>query len=235
MMKKEIVRTIDLRKSFFTPGGELRILKGIDLVVYSGEMVAVVGASGTGKSTLLHILGTLDRPTSGKVYIDGIDVFNLPDDELSRFRNLSTGFVFQFHHLLPEFTVKENILMPFLIQRSYDSEKMSLAEAIERADYLMNELGIYGRRNHRPGEISGGEQQRTAVARALMLNPEIVLADEPTGNLDILAGRALFELLIKLNIRYNITFIVVTHNMELAGLCSRLLRLVDGRLIEEKA
>ncbi len=233
-MKKEIVRTIDLRKSFFTPGGELKILKGIDLVVYSGEMVAVVGASGTGKSTLLHILGTLDRPTSGKVYIDGIDVFNLPDDKLSRFRNLSTGFVFQFHHLLPEFTVKENILMPFLIQRSYDSEKMSLTEAIERADYLMNELGIYERRDHRPQEISGGEQQRTAVARALMLNPKIVLLDEPTGNLDILAGRILFELLIKLNIKYNITFIVVTHNMELAGLCSRLLRLVDGRLMEEK-
>lgn len=233
-----LIRVNNLKKSFFTPAGELRILKGIDLEIKKGEMVAIVGASGVGKSTFLHILGTLDRPTEGKVMLDNLDLFSLPEREISRIRNTDIGFVFQFHYLLPEFSALENILMPVMISRTHKQENKKKSEIhywYERAIYLMKELGIYERRDHRPGELSGGEQQRVAVARALILEPKVVLADEPTGNLDTVTGEELFELLVELNRKKGITFIIVTHNRQLAERCSRVLRMIDGRVFEEKA
>lgn len=232
-----LIKVSNLRKSFFTPAGELRVLKGINLEINRGEMVAIVGASGVGKSTFLHILGTLDRPTDGKVNIDGIDIFGLSDIELSKFRNSKIGFVFQFHYLLPEFTAFENILMPVMINlylSHKDNKRDYASEILSRAENLMKELGIYERKDHRPGELSGGEQQRVAVARALILEPEAVFADEPTGNLDTVTGEELFELLIELNKKRGITFVIVTHNMNLARRCSRILRMIDGQIFEEK-
>jgi len=228
MTREKLIETNNLRKSFFTPAGEIKVLKGIDIAIMQGEMVAIVGASGVGKSTFLHILGTLDKPTEGKVLFKGIDLFSLPEVELSSFRNRHIGFVFQFHYLLPEFTALENILMPAMIYRSSSRDTF-----YERAIELMKYLGIYERKDHRPGELSGGEQQRIAVARALILEPGVVLADEPTGNLDTKTGEELFELLLELNKKKGITFVIVTHNMELAQRCSRVLRMVDGRLFEE--
>ncbi|RMG73740.1 MAG: ABC transporter ATP-binding protein [Nitrospirae bacterium] len=222
-MSKPLVSVKALRKNYLTEAGELEVLKGIDLEIQRAEMVAVVGASGVGKSTLLHILGTLDRPTSGQVLFDGVDVFGLNDPELAEFRNRKIGFVFQFHHLLPEFSALENVMMPALIGG------MERDEAIVRAEGLLSELGLSERLQHRPGELSGGEQQRVAVARALVMEPSLVLADEPTGNLDTRTGRELFCLLKKLNSERGITFLVVTHNEELASGCSRVVKMVDGR------
>lgn len=231
-----LIKVNNLKKSFFTPAGELKILKGIDLEIKRGEMVAIVGASGVGKSTFLHILGTLDRPTEGKVILEGLDLFSLSERELFRIRNTQIGFVFQFHYLLPEFTAIENILMPAMIYRGQKSgQDFSIDTFYDRATGLMRELGIYERRNHRPGELSGGEQQRVAVARALILEPKVVLADEPTGNLDTATGEGLFDLLIDLNKRKGITFVIVTHNRQLAERCSRILRMSDGRIFEERA
>jgi len=190
-------------------------------------MAAIVGASGVGKSTLLHIMGTLDRPTSGRVRYGGTDVFGLGNGELTAFRNRSIGFVFQFHHLLPEFTALENVMMPALIGGA-------APEAARRdALALLEELGVGQRQGHRPGELSGGEQQRVAVARALVLSPSVVLADEPTGNLDTATGEDLFRLLVDLNRRKGITFVVVTHNESLAARCHRILEMKDGRVISE--
>jgi lipoprotein-releasing system ATP-binding protein len=218
-----LIEVTDLRKSFFTPAGELQILKGIDLSIERGEVLAIVGASGVGKSTLLHILGTLDRPTSGSVTYDATDVFALPDAELTSFRNTTVGFVFQFHHLMPEFTALENVMMPLLI-----GGETNRAASEERAAALLTELGLGHRLHHRPGELSGGEQQRAAVARALILNPRVVLADEPTGNLDSGTGDELFSLLLRLNRERSITFIIVTHNESLSGQCRRVVEMVDG-------
>lgn len=218
-----MIKTAALRKSFYTPAGELQILKGIDVSIGEGEMVAVVGASGVGKSTLLHILGTLDRPTAGSVAYGGIDIFTLGEAELTAFRNRTVGFVFQFHHLLPEFTALENTLMPALINGA-----PKRAEAEERARFLLTELGVGHRLNHRPGELSGGEQQRVAVARALILSPKVVLADEPTGNLDTTTGGELFEMLVRMNRERGITFVIATHNEALSGKCERVLEMVDG-------
>lgn len=212
-----------LRKSFHTPAGELQILRGIDLAIAEGEMVAIMGASGVGKSTLLHILGTLDKPTSGAVLYGKTDVFSLNETELTAFRNRTVGFVFQFHHLLPEFTALENAMMPALISSSPRRE-----EAEKRATALLEELGVGQRLHHRPGELSGGEQQRVAVARALILDPRVVLADEPTGNLDTRTGEELFQLLIKMNRERGITFVIVTHNESLSAQCRRVMVMVDG-------
>jgi lipoprotein-releasing system ATP-binding protein len=214
-----------LEKSFHTPAGELRILKGIDLSIGEGEMVAVVGASGVGKSTLLHILGTLDRPTSGSVLYSGRDVFSMGDAELTAFRNRTVGFVFQFHHLLPEFTAVENAMMPVLIKG-----EAGRREARERAAEILGELGLGQRLEHRPGELSGGEQQRVAVARALVLGPRVVLADEPTGNLDTATGEELFSLLVRTNRDWGITFVIVTHNEALSARCGRVLHMKDGMI-----
>lgn len=228
-----MIEVKDLRKSFFTPAGELKVLKGIDLTIKAGEMVAIVGASGVGKSTLLQILGTLDRPTTGSVLYEGKDVFALDDTSLAMFRNTTVSFVFQFHHLLPEFTALENIVMPGLINMSSGSQAnkgLSYKNIEERAKVLLNEMGLYERRHHRPGELSGGEQQRIAVARSLILEPKVVFADEPTGNLDTHTGKELFRLLLELNSKKGVTFVIVTHNESLSKQCHRVLEMVDGRV-----
>ena len=204
---------------------ELPVLDGIDLDIQTGEMLAIVGASGVGKSTLLHIVGGLDRPTSGKVYYGDIDVFGLDNGQLSRFRNARVGFVFQFHHLLPEFSALENVMMPGLIRR------MDREEAADAAKRLLTDVGLGARLLHRPGELSGGEQQRVAVARALMLKPDVVLADEPTGNLDMHTGESVHDLLLGINKQQGITFVIVTHNDKLAVRADRVLRMAEGKLI----
>jgi len=226
-----LIETSQLRKSFITKAGELQVLKGIDLSIKEGEMVSIVGASGVGKSTLLHILGTLDKPTSGKVLYNGADIFSLDEDSLASFRNKTVGFVFQFHHLLPEFTAIENVMMPGLILRSKKSEVRSQYQEIyNRAERLLAEMGLSERKGHRPGELSGGEQQRVAVARALILEPKVVLADEPTGNLDTAMGEDLFNLLINFNKEKGLTFVIVTHNESLSKRCHRTIRMVDGKI-----
>ncbi len=206
---------------------QLPVLNGIDLDIRQGEMLAIVGASGVGKSTFLHILGTLDRPTSGKIFYGNSDIFTLNANQIAEFRNEHVGFVFQFHHLLPEFSALENVLMPALIRR------MDRAEAVEKATAILSDVGLSGRLHHRPGELSGGEQQRVAVARALMLGPDIILADEPTGNLDSHTGEAVHDLLLSINKRKNITFVIVTHNDKLAIRADRVLRMAEGKLIPE--
>ncbi|MGW8272522.1 MAG: ABC transporter ATP-binding protein [Thermodesulfovibrionales bacterium] len=214
-----------LTKVFLTQAGRLEVLKGIDLEIRSGEFIAITGASGAGKSTLLHILGTIDRPSSGSLLYDGRDVFRLNDAGLSGFRNRHIGFVFQFHHLMPEFSAFENILMPGLIA---GQSKTTLAAA---AEDILRKLGVFERRFHRPGELSGGEQQRIAVARALILNPSILLADEPTGNLDTATGEDLFNVLSSMNAAFGITIVMVTHNTSLASKCGRTLHMRDGQII----
>lgn len=219
-----MIEVQDLKKSFITEAGELQVLKGIDLSIKEREIVGIVGASGVGKSTLLHLLGALDRPTSGKVFYNGTDIFSLDEDSLASFRNNTIGLVFQFHHLLPEFTAIENVMMPGLINKG-----SSYKEIIKKAERLLDEMGLSERKRHRPGELSGGEQQRVAVARALILEPKVVLADEPTGNLDTATGEELFNLLINLNKQKRITFVIVTHNETLSKQCHRVLEMVDGR------
>jgi lipoprotein-releasing system ATP-binding protein len=219
-----MIKTTDLRKSFTTPAGDLKVLKGIDVSIEKGEVVAVMGASGVGKSTLLHVLGALDMPTTGKVMYSGKDICSLGEKELTTFRNRTIGFVFQFHHLLPEFTALENVMMPALISGE------GRVEAVRRAGGLLEELGVHQRRHHRPGELSGGEQQRVAVARALIMKPDVILADEPTGNLDTQTGEELFGLLLRLNEKHGITFVIVTHNESLSRQCHRVIEMVDGRI-----
>ena len=196
----------------------------MDLEIDAGEMLAIVGASGVGKSTFLHILGGLERPSSGSVRFGDTDVYGLPPDRLARFRNEQVGFVFQFHHLLPEFTALENVMMPCLVR------KMQRDEAAQRATALLRDVGLGGRLQHRPGELSGGEQQRVAVARALVLAPRVVLADEPTGNLDAHTGEAVHDLLKKLNRETRTTFVIVTHNDKLALRADRVFRMAEGTL-----
>ncbi|MFZ2198659.1 MAG: ABC transporter ATP-binding protein [Thermodesulfovibrionales bacterium] len=218
-----LIEAIQVHKSFKTEAGELNILRGINLTIAEGEMLGIIGASGAGKSTLLHILGTLDKPSSGKVLFQGKDVFSMDEALLAEFRNSSIGFVFQFHHLLPEFNSIENVMLPGLISnRPY-------GETEKRAKQILEELGLSKRLKHRPGELSGGEQQRVAVARALLQNPKIVLADEPTGNLDTSTGNSLFDLFIELNRKNRTTFVIVTHNKTLSDNCHRVLEMADGR------
>jgi len=219
-----LIRVRDLNKTYSIPGRKLHILKDITFDIQKGELAALMGPSGVGKSTLLHILGTLDRPTSGTVWYEGSDVFNLKPDALAGFRSRSVGFIFQFHHLLPEFNTIENAVMPALIAG------ISFKEAEKKALQLLSEVGLSERLYHRPGELSGGEQQRVAVARALMLDPKVVLADEPTGNLDTQTGDDLFRLMMELN-RKGITFIIVTHNEALASQCGRIIRMKDGMIV----
>ncbi len=205
-------------------GKIVEVLKGIDLTVAAGEMLAIEGASGAGKSTLLHILGALDRPTGGSVLFEGRDLFQQSDGDLAEFRNRHIGFVFQFHHLLPEFTAAENVMIPGLIQ-GMDEKEIS-----RRAEKILGELGLGERLQHKPGELSGGEQQRVAVARALILGPRAILADEPTGNLDTKTGEEVHSLLVRINREQGITIIVVTHNPALAVRMNRRILLVDGKL-----
>lgn len=219
-----LVTVKGLNKRFSLPGSELHILKDINFDIEYGEMTALVGPSGVGKSTLLHILGTLDRPTSGSILYEGRDIFSLKNDSLAEFRSKSIGFVFQFHHLLPEFNAIENTVMPALIAG------ISYNEASKKAKKILADVGLSGRLQHKAGELSGGEQQRTAIARALMLEPKIVLADEPTGNLDTQTGQQIFNLLRDLN-HSGVTFIIVTHNEAIASECGRILNMKDGRIV----
>ena len=219
-----MIEAQDLKKSFKLDQAEVHVLKGVSLEIKRGELVAIVGASGVGKTTLLHILGTLDRPTSGTVRFDGNDVFSMDDQTLAEFRNRKIGFVFQFHHLLPEFTALENVMLPALIRRQSEAEARAAAEAV------LKEVGLEHRLVHRIGELSGGEQQRVAVARALVLHPDLVLADEPTGNLDTHTGEEVFKLLRDLNRAKGITFVIVTHNEALSRQADRIIRMVDGKI-----
>jgi lipoprotein-releasing system ATP-binding protein len=214
----------DLKKSFHLDMTEIHVLNGVSLEITRGEMVAIVGASGVGKTTLLHILGTLDRPTSGSVRFDGEDVFARNEPALADFRNRKIGFVFQFHHLLPEFTALENVMMPALIRRQTEEEARAAAESV------LKEVGLEHRLEHRTGEMSGGEQQRVAMARALVLQPDLVLADEPTGNLDTHTGEEVFRLMRDLNRAKGVTFVIVTHNEALSNQADRIIRMVDGKI-----
>ncbi len=211
-----------ITKSFEMKGGRLEILKGIDLEVAEGESLCVLGSSGAGKSTLLHILGTLDRPTLGKLFYKGQEITKNTDAELASFRNKSMGFVFQFHHLLSEFTALENIYMPCLIAG------MSKKDSEEKAKILMEKLGIYERAKHFPSELSGGEKQRVAIARALVQEPEVLLADEPTGSLDSYNANLISDLFFSLKEQLGLTMIIVTHNRAFSGKFQRVLSIRDG-------
>lgn len=222
----ELIRTQQLFKSYGNGAKRVDVLREVDLTFSEGEKAAIVGASGVGKTTLLHILGTLDRPTSGQVFYEGKDIFTLNERELALFRNREIGFVFQFHHLLPEFTALENTMIPCLIRGA------SKEEAASRAEGILALVGLKERLPHKPGELSGGEQQRVAVARALVLEPKVLLADEPTGNLDTKTGEGVFDLLQELNRTKGTTLVVVTHNLRLANKMDRQIQLVDGKAVE---
>ncbi len=220
-----LIRIVDLHKSYYDGDAELRVLQGINLDVHKSELLAVVGASGVGKSTLLHIIGTLDRPTAGSVLYDENDIFNMPDKALAGFRNKEIGFVFQFHHLLPEFTALENVAMGALITNANHKTVCKEAEA------LLDYVGLAERRTHYPNQLSGGERQRVAIARALINQPRVVLADEPTGNLDRRSSERVLELLWDLNAKSGQAFVIVTHNQELAQQVDRVVQLVDGKVV----
>ena len=215
-----VIRASALQKSYEF----LQVLKGIDLTIEKGEIVSVVGASGAGKSTLLHILGTLDKADAGKVWIDDVEVTALSPNKLAAFRNQKIGFVFQSHHLLPEFNAVENVMMPALIAG------ISRTDAAKEATRLLEQLGLNDRINHRPSELSGGEQQRVAVARSLINHPTVVLADEPSGNLDSATARSLHQLFFELREQLQQTFVIVTHNEELANMADRKLVMKDGMI-----
>ena len=218
----------NLTKSYPHSGRNIEVLRGLNFDLKPGEMASVVGASGVGKSTLLHVLGTLDTATSGTITFDGVDVTSMDATQLAEFRNNEIGFVFQFHHLLPEFTALENAMMPGLINR------LPRATAAEKATTMLRRLGLGARLLHRPGELSGGEQQRVALARALLLRPRLLLADEPTGNLDTKTGREMHELFFELNRELEMTILIVTHNDELAARTPRRLRMADGVIVEQE-
>ncbi len=219
-----MIQVRNLKKTFIKDGNRIEVLRGLDLKIEDGDSLAILGVSGAGKTTFVHILGTLDHPTSGEVLFNGLDVFNWPEKKLASFRNRTIGFVFQFHNLLPEFSSLENTMMPALISGMP-------AKRLERAETLLHDVGLGDRMTHKPSELSGGEQQRVAVARALVMEPEILLADEPTGNLDTETGRKIEDILLELNRQKGITLIVVTHNQSLAGRMSRSIGLRDGEIV----
>jgi lipoprotein-releasing system ATP-binding protein len=218
-----------LAKTYRSDGREVEVLRDVDIAVDRGEMVAIVGSSGVGKSTLMHLLGTLDVPDAGTVLLEGRDLFAVGEAERMKIRNQTIGFIFQFHHLLPEFSALENVAMPLLIARRPE------AEAMERARKLLSELGLAAREEHRPAQLSGGEQQRVAVARALVTSPSLVLADEPTGNLDSRTSRDLIALFRSLHHDRGLTSVIVTHSGAIASVCDRMLYMEDGKLVERAA
>lgn len=224
-MEKEIlIEVSDLKKSYkVTKANKLSVLKGINLNIYKEEIAAIAGKSGAGKSTLLHILGTLDKPDSGKVIFEGKNIFDLKEKQISEFRNKEIGFIFQFHHLLPEFTAIENVLIASMILGEPDKNK---------AEELLTEVGLKERINHKPSELSGGEAQRVAIARALINSPKLILADEPTGNLDSENANSIIELIFHLREKYKRTFIIVTHNEDFAKGCDTIIHLQDGRVLK---
>ncbi|MBC8312636.1 MAG: ABC transporter ATP-binding protein [Candidatus Cloacimonetes bacterium] len=224
--KDLILQAKKINKSYFE-GDEkkkLVVLNDLDFEIESGQIVSITGASGSGKSTLLHILGTLDRPNSGEILFQNQNIYNLSEKKIAAFRNRNIGFIFQFHHLLPEFTALENVAMPRLINgESYN-------ESIEKAENLLSEMNLLERKKHYPNQLSGGEQQRVAVARALINNPDLILADEPTGNLDKANSNALWDILWKLNKKFSTSLLLVTHNKNLAKKAEKVYRLIDGKL-----
>ena len=224
-MKEPFLDIQNLSKTYGTNHKRVEALKDISFSVSQGEFLTIVGASGAGKSTLLHVLGALDHPTAGKVFYSGENLFSLSDTQLALFRNQQIGFIFQFHYLLPEFTALENTMMPALIRGQRKDQ------AREAAEKLLTSVGLKDRLTHKQGELSGGEQQRVAVARALLLKPKIILADEPTGNLDSKTGEAIFELLLSLNQQSNITILIVTHNEAIASKAPRRITMHDGRVV----
>ena len=217
-----MIKVEALKKSFFLDKREISVLKGLDFTIAAGERIAICGESGTGKSTLLQIIGSLDRPTSGSVSFMGVDIFSRSEKDLAKWRNLSLGFVFQFHHLLPEFNALENVMTPALINN------ISMSEAKKMAAQLLQKVGLEERLNHKPGELSGGEQQRVALARALIMRPQAVLADEPTGNLDAGTSDEIVNLLLECNREYNTTLLLVTHSQRLAAQMDRTLFIENG-------
>jgi lipoprotein-releasing system ATP-binding protein len=225
-VREAIVQVQKLEKTYQTARGPLTLFRDLDLRVDAGELVAVVGQSGAGKSTLLHILGALDAPSAGTVYCASTNVAELSSRQAAAFRNRVIGYVWQFHYLLPEFSAQENVAMPLLAQGQ------NRREALAAADNWLKEVGLEDRRDHRPGELSGGEQQRVALARALVNSPRLLLADEPTGDLDERTAGHVFDLLQRLHANYHLTSVVVTHNMALAARCTRVLRLEGGRLTQ---
>ncbi|HKV38081.1 MAG TPA: ABC transporter ATP-binding protein [Blastocatellia bacterium] len=219
-----LLKADSITKIYQSRAGRVVVFEGLNLEVMEGEMVAVVGPSGAGKSTLLHLLGGLDRPTSGSVKLGEFDIFELSDVDLARFRNREVGFVFQLHHLLPEFTALENVMMPLRVRRVPKAEARRLAESV------LLSVGLLDRSTHRPGELSGGEQARVALARALVVKPRVLLGDEPTGDLDSKTSESVHELLREVHASHKLTSIIVTHNERLASICDRVLCLEDGRL-----
>jgi lipoprotein-releasing system ATP-binding protein len=225
-MLQPLIIVKNLRKFFITNRHRVEVLKDLSLELRCQDTLSVVGASGTGKSTLLHILGTLDRPSSGQVLFEGQNVFDQTSQEMAGFRNQRIGFVFQFHHLLPEFTALENTMMPVLIAGG------SKKEAREKGEEILTQLGLKDRLVHRIGELSGGEQQRVAIARALIRSPQLILADEPTGNLDRKTGEQIIDVFMQLNREKGITFLMVTHNLELSRRFNRKVEIIDGQAME---
>lgn len=221
-MNEPVLRCVGLTKVYHTSTAPVNVLRGIDLSVAPGERIAIIGKSGSGKSTLLHVLGGLDAPSAGRVEVQGRDLATLTETQRSQLRNQTLGFVYQFHHLLMEFSALENVAMPLLIRR------MPRDEALARAASVLNEVGLGARLTHRPGELSGGERQRAAFARALVTKPACVLADEPTGNLDTATADAVFETMVGLSISHQTSFVIVTHDMSLAARTQRVIRIEDG-------
>jgi len=224
-MSETILKANDIFKSFQTTKKvNLNVLKGISLEIQKERITIIVGASGAGKSTLLHLLGGLDRPDSGEVYYDENNIFNFSEDKLAKFRNKNVGFVFQFHHLLPEFTALENVMIPQLINGT------NLNKAKRKSENLLNTVGLNERLDHKPAELSGGEQQRVAVARALANEPKIIFADEPTGNLDSINSEEIHKLILDLKTNLGVTFVIVTHNQNLVNLADQIYEIRDGKI-----
>ena len=226
-MSDHVIEVSGLRKSFHKDGVVIDVLKGVDFTADRGEFITIMGPSGAGKSTFLHIVGTLDKPTEGKIFFDGQDIMTLSEDEESRFRNEKVGFIFQFYHLLQDFSVIENIMMPLLIRR------VKPAQAQAKAQAFLETVELTHRRNHKPGELSGGEQQRVAIARALINEPQVILADEPTGNLDRKTGRDVMHQILAIQKNLSATLILVTHDPEIGALGERELTMVDGEFLTD--
>lgn len=227
MTEQAMIEIRDLNKKFSTDSGEIEVLRGINLQICSGERVAVVGTSGAGKTTLMHTIGGLDQPTAGEILFEGQNIFDLRGAALDAFRNRTIGFIFQFHQLLPEFTALENVMMPLLIGG------VARQQAKQKASALLQEVGLGPRLTHKPGALSGGEQQRVAIARALVREPRLLLADEPTGNLDSCTSDEILALINEMHRTRGLTMIIVTHNNRLAESLDRVLRIEDGRLVED--
>ena len=232
-----LIRIDNLHKSFYDGDSELKVLKGVNLDVNRSEILAIMGASGVGKSTLLHIIGTLDKPTEGNIFYDDQNITSFSENQLTQFRNDAIGFVFQFHQMLPEFTALENVAMSRLIRhsknvRSVDGKNVNTHEVYQTAEHLLESVGLSERLTHYPSQLSGGERQRVAIARALMNNPKVVLADEPTGNIDDKTSEAVLDLLLEVNEQLNQTFIIVTHDSRISERSKRTVHLVDGRIAE---